>query len=309
LTYIWAEKYRPTEFADVIGLPKEIPSLVGESLPHLLLTGPPGTGKTTLGRIIVNKMEAECLYLNASDERGVDTIREKVKLFTSTTSLNGKVKVVFLDEADALTKDAQNILRNLMESYHKHCRFILTGNYSNKIIEPLKSRCHWIQLRTPQKKEIVDRLWYIIRKEQPSLQSLPATTMIDGLPYNEYLEGDINKIVDRFYPDIRGCIKHLQIYSVKGELSLFEDEGKEIYKLLKDKRNFPVIRKKLIEENIDLSSMVSVLEEEIMLDEVETPKKIQLLLLLAECNKNLPTVVIQRLEFEKFVLEAGKVLG
>jgi len=173
------EKYRPKKLSEVVGLdPSKIN--IGEDMPHLLLYGPPGTGKTSLAKIIIRMLDSNHIVLNASDERGIDVIREKVKTFSSTMSTNGKIKIVFLDEADALTPDAQNSLRNLMETFAGNCRFILTCNYLNKVIEPLQSRCLKIEFNNIDKSEIVDRLKFICTSENIPFEEAALVALVDN---------------------------------------------------------------------------------------------------------------------------------
>lgn len=186
------EKYRPKVVEDVIGFDASRIN-IGEEIPHLLLYGPPGTGKTTLAKIIINKLNADCVVLNASDERGIETVREKVKSFASTMSTNGHIKIVFLDESDALTPDAQTSLRNLMETYSSNCRFILTANYVNKIIEPLQSRCLKIEFNNLDKGQIIARLKFICESE--------------GVPYEE---DALKAIVDANNSDVRKSVNTLE---------------------------------------------------------------------------------------------------
>jgi len=148
---IWTERYRPNNFKDVIGqeeIVKRIDGFVSsKNLPHLLFSGPAGVGKSSLALIVVKKLfgnnwKENYLELNASDERGIDVVRQKVKNFARTRSLGDVTfKIIFLDEADALTKEAQQALRRTMENYSGTCRFILSCNYSSKIIDPIQSRC------------------------------------------------------------------------------------------------------------------------------------------------------------------------
>ena len=151
MSSIWTEKYRPSKFHELVGqdeIVKRVESLTNSlNIPHLLFAGPAGTGKSTLALIVVKELyganwRENYLELNASDERGIKFVREKVKNFARTKSL-GKVpfKIIFLDEADALTPEAQQALRRTMENYSATCRFILSCNYSSKIIDPIQSRC------------------------------------------------------------------------------------------------------------------------------------------------------------------------
>ena len=172
------EKYRPTTLDEVVGFDSS-KIRIGEDIPHLLLYGPPGTGKTSLAKVIIRMLDANCIVLNASDERGIDVIREKVKSFVSTMSTNGKIKIVFLDESDALTPDAQTSLRNLMETFSTNCRFILTANYVGKIIEPLQSRCLRVEFNNIDKNKIVDRLKYICTAENIPFDEKALVALVD----------------------------------------------------------------------------------------------------------------------------------
>ncbi|MFA5992462.1 MAG: replication factor C small subunit [Candidatus Pacearchaeota archaeon] len=161
---IWTEKYRPSKFEEIVGqedIVKRVRSLTNSmNIPHLLFAGPAGVGKSTLALVVVKELFGESwkenyLELNASDERGIDVIRQKVKDFARTKSISKiPFKVIFLDEADALTNEAQNALRRTMENYTSNCRFILSCNYSSKIIDPIQSRCAVFRFRLLEKKDI-----------------------------------------------------------------------------------------------------------------------------------------------------------
>ena len=165
---IWVEKYRPAKLNDLILDDKSlrIVSQFKGEIPNLLFVGSPGTGKTTLARIIVNDiLGCNYLYINASDESGIDTIRHNITNFAQTKSFDGGVKVVVLDEADGLTSQAQAALRNTMETYAKYCRFILTANYKHKIIPALQSRCQSLDLK-PVIDQAVKRCYNILQQEK-----------------------------------------------------------------------------------------------------------------------------------------------
>src|SRR3989338_11550757 len=187
---IWTEKYRPSKFEDVVGqqeIIKRVKSLVQSlNIPHLLFAGPAGTGKSTLALIIVKtlygpKWSENYLELNASDERGIQIVREKVKNFARTKSLgNVPFKVIFLDEADALTPEAQQALRRTMENYSATCRFILSCNYSSKIIDPIQSRCAIFRFKLLEKKDIEKRLKVIAESEKLTINPEGVATIYEA---------------------------------------------------------------------------------------------------------------------------------
>jgi replication factor C small subunit len=187
---IWTEKYRPTKFSEVVGqdeIIKRVESLTNSlSIPHLLFAGPAGTGKSTLALIIVKDLFKEnwrenYLELNASDERGINVVREKVKNFARTKSLgNAPFKVIFLDEADALTPEAQQALRRTMENYSATCRFVLSCNYSSKIIDPIQSRCALFRFKLLEKKDIDKYLKRIAEKEKVTIAQEAMEIIYEG---------------------------------------------------------------------------------------------------------------------------------
>lgn len=206
LAAVWTEKHRPKEFADVVGIDPAIAGLMPNP-PHLLFVGPPGTGKTTTARIIIDKLRASALELNASDERGINTIREKVKNFAMNMSADGRLRIVFLDEADALTFDAQNSLRNLMERYAQTCRFILTGNYENKINDAIKSRCSTFHFRQPNKDDVAAHVMRVANEEGMALSP-----------------EQVRALVDNYYPDVRSMVGRLQeLHAQYGEEQVPDD--------------------------------------------------------------------------------------
>jgi len=187
---IWTEKYRPKNYDEVVGQEDTIKRLKGLTnslnIPHIMFAGPAGTGKSTLALIVVKELFGETwkdnyLELNASDERGINIVREKVKNFARTKSLgNVPFKVIFLDEADALTTEAQQALRRTMENYSSTCRFILSCNYSSKIIDPIQSRCAIFRFKLLEKKDVIKYLTRIAEKESLEISEESFEEIYEG---------------------------------------------------------------------------------------------------------------------------------
>ena len=207
---LWVERYRPQDLSTYVGnehLKNKVERFLQDgNVPHLLLYGRAGGGKTTLAKIIVNNTECDYLYINASDERNIDLVRDKLKTFASSVGFK-PMKVVILDEADYLNvNSAQPALRNLMETFSAHCRFILTCNYVEKIIDPIQSRCQTYKIIPPSKKEVAVHAKTILEKENISFD-------LD----------DLALVVTAGYPDLRKVINELQRMSINGKLSVDKD--------------------------------------------------------------------------------------
>ena len=174
ISSLWVEKYRPKILDDII-LTEDNRTIFNElkaqkTVPNLLFSGPAGIGKTSLAKIIVQDiLECQYLYINASDESGIDTIRTKVVSFSRTLSLDGQIKIIILDECDGLTQDAQRALRNVIEEYAAHTRFILTANYKHRVIPALQSRCQYFDL-TPPLDLCIERVNYILEVENINIR-------------------------------------------------------------------------------------------------------------------------------------------
>ncbi len=256
---LWVEKYRPNNLDTYIGnehLKDKVSAyLESGDLPHLLLYGKAGTGKTTLAKILVKNIECDYLYINASDENNVETVRTKVKNFASTMGFKD-YKIIILDECDYVTPNAQAALRNLMETFSKHCRFILTCNFVERIIDPIQSRCQSFQIIPPSKKEVAKHTHDILLKEN---------VMSDM--------NDLKVLIDSGYPDIRRVINAAQRNVVKGKLkldttSIIQNDYKlKLLKILKtqDKKNgFKEIRQLLLDNKItDFADLFRLLYDEV----------------------------------------------
>jgi replication factor C small subunit len=203
---LWVEKWRPKKFDDFIGSDtvKETLKiwLEKKDIPHLLFFSSPGTGKTSLGKMLVNLIPCDSMIINASDENGVDDIRNKVQDFCVTMGMHN-LKIMFLDEADRLTPDAQGIMRNLMETYSYSTRFILTCNYQEKIAPAIKSRCQSFEIRPPSKADIMKHLVKILTAEK---------IVFDPK--------DVAFIVASYFPDMRKILNFAQQSSINGTLKI-----------------------------------------------------------------------------------------
>jgi len=202
---LWVEKYRPTTLEEYVGngiIKDKIADYLKQgSIQNLLFHGVAGTGKTTLAKLIAKNLNCDLLYINASDERGIDTIRDKIIPFASSMSFND-VKIVILDEADYITPQAQATLRNTIESCSKTTRFIFTCNYLERIISPLQSRCQTFEITPPSKEEVTD--------------------LVCRIAIEEGIKVDVNiaSVVDTHYPDIRKIVNTIQGSIVDGKLKI-----------------------------------------------------------------------------------------
>ena len=257
---LWVESYRPTKLVDYVGnehLKSKVEGyLESGDVPHLLLYGRAGTGKTTLAKLIVKSVDCDYMVINASDENNVDTVRNKVKNFASSMGFK-KWKIIILDEFDYMSPNAQAILRNLMETFSQHCRFILTCNYVEKVIDPIQSRCQSFQIVPPTKKDVAVQISKILGAEGVSFEPK-----------------ELVPIIDAGYPDIRKIINTCQMNSVKGKLqvdtqNLLENDYKmkvlDILKSSDDKRNkYTNMRQTIIDSRVtDFSELFTLLYEKV----------------------------------------------
>jgi len=301
LNSLWVEKHRPTNLDTYIGndfiKDKVAIYLETNDVPHLLLHGVAGTGKTTLAKIIVKNIECDFMYINASDERGIDTIRHKIKGFASSVGFK-PLKIIILDESDYLTPDAQASLRNVMETFSEHSRFILTCNYVERIIDPIQSRCQSFQVIPPDRKQVAIHLSKILDQENIN-----------------YEVNDIGLLVNGGYPDIRRVINAAQRQSTDGKLvidkqsSILNDYKVKLLDILKStkdkKTSFNEIRQLLADSKVkDYSDAFRLLYDNI--DEYASNNKAVSIIALAEGQFQDSQVVDKEINFMAFIV---KLLG
>ena len=256
---LFVEKYRPVSLENYIGnehLKTKVSKYINTGdIPHLLLHGKAGTGKTTLAKLLVSNIDCDQMYINASDENNVETVRNKIKVFASSVGFKD-LKVIILDECDFLTPNAQAALRNLMETFSRHCRFILTCNFVERIIDPIQSRCQSYQIIPPSKKEVAVHTSNILNTE--------------GVTYDN---NDIVTMVNSSYPDIRRIINSVQRNIVDDTLvvdteSLVQNDYKlqvlEILQTQDKKLAFKNLRQLLADSQIrDYADLFRLLYDEI----------------------------------------------
>ena len=294
---LWVEKYRPTSLDTYIGNEhlKSKVSVYLESgdLPHLLLYGKAGTGKTTLAKLLVNNIECDYMYINASDENSVDTVRNKVRGFASTMGFKD-YKIIILDECDYITPNAQAALRNLMETFSKHCRFILTCNFVERIIDPIQSRCQSFQVIPPSKKEVALHIHNILKEED-------IASKMD----------DVAGLVNAGYPDIRRVINSCQRQCVDGMLvvdkqSLVESDYKmklmEIIKKESKKDAFKNVRKLLADSQVtDFAELYKLMYDEV--DSYGTGHIAECILIIAKYQLSDSQVVDKEINAMAMIIE------
>lgn len=237
---LWVEKYRPAKLEDVV-LSSSTRSILesfvkNDEIPNLMFCGHAGIGKTTTAKILINVLDAENIYQNCS-EVGIDVVRNDITGFSRTKSYNGKKKIVLLDEVDGMPSiEAQRSLRNVLEEYASHCRFILTCNYKHRVIVPLQSRCQSIEL-DPGLQDVVKRCFNVLKFE--------------NIKTDEENKKKLVALIRKYFPDIRKCINEMQKFSATGnlmipDLNIQDDFANQLIKLILENRVLTA-RKTIIE--------------------------------------------------------------
>jgi replication factor C small subunit len=296
---LWVEKYRPTDLSTYVGnehLKEKVKVyLESEDVPHLLLYGKAGTGKTTLAKIITSNIDCDYMYINASDENKVDDVRNKIKTFASSVGFKS-LKVIILDECDYLTPNAQAALRNLMETFSRHCRFILTCNYVERIIDPIQSRCQSYKVVPPSKKEVAQQMVNILKEENCQFE-------LD----------DIALIVNAGYPDIRRVINSAQRQIIDGKLtidtsSVIQNNYKlQLLEMLSNNSKLNDIRKLIADNSIsDYSELFRLLYDEV--DNYGKGKQAECIMNIAEAQFQDVNVVDKEINFMSLIIRIMRIL-
>jgi replication factor C small subunit len=281
---LFVERYRPKTLSDIV-LAKDdrvfFEALADkQEIPHLLFAGVQGSGKTSLAKIIINDiLQCEYLYLNASDESGIDVIRTKVIGFARTKSFDGKIKIILLDEADSISFEAMKALRNTMEEFSATCRFILTCNYLHKIIPAIQSRCQIINLNPPIE-GVTQRIVEILKKENITIPPEQKQLLLNH--------------IRKYLPDVRRIVNDIQKFSVTGTLNIKVDVAFEfvekIFNKIRSKSDLIELRKQIIENekafSNDYHSLLKQMFEIVFESDLSSDKKTECMLVISKAMES-----------------------
>tara|TARA_Y100000593_G_scaffold47358_1_gene89795 strand:- start:1561 stop:2466 length:906 start_codon:yes stop_codon:yes gene_type:complete len=296
---LWVEKYRPVDLSTYIGnehLKTKVQKYLDtQDVPHLLLYGQAGTGKTTLAKVITKNIDCDHMYINASDENNVENVRTKIKNFASSIGF-APLKVIILDEADFLTPNAQAALRNLMETFSKHCRFILTCNYVERIIDPIQSRCQSYKVIPPKRVDVARHLVHILDDEDV-----------------KYELEDVKLITDAGYPDIRRVINSAQRQVVDGKLkidtsSVIQNNYKlQLLEMLSNGSKVNEVRKLIADNSVsDYSEIYRLLYDDV--ESYGKGKEAECIMNIAEAQYQDVNVVDKEINFVSLIIRLIRIL-
>lgn len=303
-TNLWIEKYRPRTLDEIVLAPEDRRFFEAlkekQEIPHLLYAGTPGVGKSSLAKIIINDvLSCDSLYINASDENGIDTIRGKIVGFARTKSFDGNIKVVLLDEVDGLSGESMKALRNVMEEYADTCRFQMTCNYLFKVIEALRSRCQIINL-IPPVEGVLQRVTEILKKENVVVPPAQKPLLLDHVKKN--------------LPDMRRIINDIQKFSVTGTLEVRNNEcsgfAKAIVAKILCKEDVMKLRKEVIEGEKFFSSdyrhLMKLIFEELFNSNLTYEQKSNLLLIVSNAMEKDAFVIDKEINFFSMMVNLSR---
>jgi DNA polymerase III delta prime subunit len=296
MSELLVEKYRPQTLDEIIlsdDLKERFKEYIDKKyIPHILLNGTPGIGKTTISKILAKHISEDYLFVCASDHNSVEDIRGKVKGFCATMGFS-KFKIVILDECDAISLNGQMMLRNLMEEFHDTCRFVLTCNHGERVLDAVKSRCQSFDLVAPDMKSVALRCLEIIKNEKIKCDN----------------KDDIKSLVKRFYPDIRRVINNLQKMTINGEFKYIESKSLEDQDILIEALkvgDLKRISKELLGPGCDYIVLYRVLFDRA--EEISEAHKIEIMLIVGDHHKYHGMVIDPQIHFKTCLLNIAKIV-
>lgn len=296
MSSLLVEKYRPQNLEEIIlseDLKEKFKEYIEQKyVPHMLLNGPPGIGKTTIAKILAKSVTEDYMFVCASDHNSVEDIRGKVKGFCATMGFS-KFKIVILDECDAISLNGQMMLRNLMEEFHETCRFILTCNLGERVLDAVKSRCQSFDLVSPDMKGVALRCLEILKAENIKCEN----------------KEDIKSLVRRFYPDIRKVINNLQKMTVNGEFKFIESQSLEDQDILIEclkVGDLKRVTKELLGPGCDYISLYRALFDKAEI--ISDAHKIEIMLIVGDHHKFHAMVIDPQIHFKTCLLNIAKLI-